>query len=71
MPAPLWEVVREVWDADGCLIDSTFQNVGITEQQAADIASHLNDLEEVAPTYEDGHRVTYFPRNFQPAKLSL
>lgn len=63
MTAHRWQVIREVWNSDGCLIDSTIQSAGITEQQAADLARELNDLEEIAPTYEgSGHRVHYFPQ---------
>lgn len=64
MSAPrTWQVVREVWNGDGCLIDSTIQSAGITEQHAAALARELNDLEEEVPTYEgSGHRVYYFPQ---------
>lgn len=67
MPVPRnWQIIREVWNLDGGLIDSTFQNSGITEQEAKEVASHLNDLEEIAPTFEGEARVTYWPEALSP-----
>lgn len=57
----MWMVRKEIYSADGELIEADLQARNMPEREAADMAQQLNTLEAECPTYDDGARVYYYP----------